>query len=84
MHLEIKRDILEYINGLPENDRKLIKSHLVELEDLLSAGNVEYIRDDVFRMRISLKHTGFIVVFRDCIRIVDIITNEQANEQKSL
>jgi mRNA-degrading endonuclease RelE of RelBE toxin-antitoxin system len=81
LHLEIERQVLQYINSLPAKDRRIIKSHLVQLEDPLTARDVEYLRDGVCRMHISHTYTGFFVVFRDRVRVVDVLTIDQAHKK---
>lgn len=73
--------MLEYVNSLPEKDRRIIKEHLVQLEDPLTARDTEHIRDGVCRMHIAHTYTAFFVVFRDCVRIVDVDTIERAHKK---
>jgi len=73
--------VLEYINSLPEKDRRIIKQHLVQLEDPLTAREAEHLREGVCRMHIAHTYTAFFVVFRDCVRIVDVLTIEQAHKK---
>lgn len=81
MRLEIERQALQYINDLPKKDRRIIKQHLVQLEDPLTAKDVEHLRDGVCRMNIAHSYTAFFVVFRDCVRVVDVLTIEQAHKK---
>jgi hypothetical protein len=73
--------VLEYINSLPQKDRRIIKQHLVQLEDPLTARDAEHLRDGVCIMHIAHTYTAFFVVFRDCVRIVDVLTIEQAHKK---
>jgi hypothetical protein len=73
--------VLVYINSLPEKDRRIIKQHLVQLEDPVAARDAEHLRDGVCRMHIAHTYTAFFVVFRDCVRIVDVLTIEQAHKK---
>jgi len=81
LRLEIERQVLQHINNLPEKDRRIIKTHLIQLEDPLTARDVEYLRDGVCRMHIAHTYTAFFVVFRDYIRVVDVLTIEQAHKK---
>jgi hypothetical protein len=73
--------VLEYINSLPEKDRRIIKQHLVQLEDPLTARDAEHLRDGACRMHIAHRCTAFFVVFRDGVRIVDVLTIEQVHKK---
>ena len=81
MRLEIERQALEYLNSLPEKDRRIVKAHLLQLEDPLTARDVELLRDGVCRMHIAHTYTAFYVVFRDYVRVVDVLTIEQAHKK---
>jgi len=73
--------VLEYVNSLPDKDRRIIKEHLVQLEDPLTVRDVEYIRDGVCRMHIAHSYTAFFIVLKDCVRIVDVDTIERAHKK---
>jgi hypothetical protein len=76
--------MLEYVNSLPEKDRRIIKEHLVQLEDPLTARDVEHIRDGVCRMHIVHSSTAFFIVLKDCVRIVDVGTIERTHQKYKL
>jgi len=70
--------VLEYVNSLPEKDRRIIKEHLVQLEDPLTARDAEYIRDGVCRMHIAHSYPAYFIVLKDGVRSVDVDTIDRA------
>ena len=81
LQLEIERRVLEYINRLPEKDRRIIKEHLVQLENPGQVRDVELLRDGICRMHIAHSYTAFFTVFPDCVKILDVLTIEQAHKK---
>ena len=72
---------MEYINSLPDKDRRIIKEHLVQLEDPVTARDVELLRDGICRMHIAHSYTASFIIFPDCIKILDVMTIEQAHKK---
>lgn len=72
---------MEYINSLPDKDRRIIKEHLVQLEDPVNARDVELLRDGICRMHIAHSYTAFFIIFPDCIKVLDVMTIEQAHKK---
>jgi hypothetical protein len=66
---------------LPEKDRRIIKEHLVRLEDPITARDVELLRDGICRMNIAHSYTAFFIVLSDRVRILDVMTIEEAHKR---
>ncbi|NMB79178.1 MAG: hypothetical protein GYA23_08800 [Methanomicrobiales archaeon] len=74
--------MLQYINQLPEKDRRIIKLHLLKLEDPYTAPDVELLRNGHCRMHIAHSSTAFFKVLPGgIVRVLDVMTIEEAHKR---
>ena len=71
MRVNIDKRALQYVNSLPEKDRRIVKQHLLKLEDPYTALNVELLQNGHCRMHIAHSYTAFFDVLP--IGIVNIL-----------
>ena len=69
------------MNTLPAKDRRIIKEHLAQLENPISARDVEVLREGLCRMNIAHTYTAFFVVLPDCVRVIEVMTTEEAHKR---
>jgi hypothetical protein len=80
--VNIEKRALQYINGLQEKDRRIIKQHLLNLEDPYSAPDVELLRNGHCRMHIAHTYTAFFDVLPGgIVNILDVMTIEVAHKR---
>lgn len=82
MNVTIEKRALQYINNLPEKDRRLIKTHLLNLEDPYTAPDVELLKNGHCRMHITHSYTAFFdVIPGGRINILAVMTIEEAHKR---
>ena len=82
MLVNIDKKALKYINSLPEKDRRLIKQHLIMLEDPRTAPDVELLKNGHCRMHISHTYTAFFDIIPDgIVNILEVMTIEEAHKR---
>jgi hypothetical protein len=82
VNVTIEKRALQYINNLPEKDRRLIKTHLLNLEDPYTAPDVELLKNGHCRMHITHSYTAFFdVIPGGRINILAVMTIEEAHKR---
>jgi len=82
VNIEIEKRTLQYINSLPEKDRRIIKQHLLNLEDPYTAPDVELLKSGHCRMHIARSYTAFFdVIPGGTIKILAVMTIEEAHKR---
>jgi hypothetical protein len=80
--VNIEKRALQYVNGLREKDRRIIKQHLLMLEDPYSVPDVELLKNGHCRMHIAHMYTAFFDVLPGgVVNILDIMTIEEAHKR---
>jgi len=80
--IEIRKKALDYVNSLPEKDRRIVKDHLLKLENPRTAPDVELLEHGHMRMHIAHTYTAFFDVMPGKkVRILDVMTIEQAHKR---
>jgi len=78
----IEKRALQYINNLPEKDRRIIKLHLLKLEDPYTAPDVELLKNGHCRMHIARTYAAFFdVIPGGGINILAVMTIEEAHKR---
>jgi len=78
----IEKRALLYVNSLREKDRRIIKQHLLMLEDPYTAPDVELLKNGHCRMHIAHSYTAFFDVLPGgIINILDVMTIEEAHKR---
>lgn len=82
MRVEIEKRALRYINSLPEKDRRIVKIHLLKLEDPYTAPDVELLQNGHCRMHIAHTYTAFFDVLPGgVVVILSVMTIEEAHKR---
>ncbi len=82
MNITIEKRALQYINSLREKDRRIIKEHLLKLEDPYSAPDVELLQNGHCRMHIAHTYTAFFDVLPGgIVTILELMTIEEAHKR---
>lgn len=82
MRVEIEKRALRYINSLPEKDRRIVKIHLLKLEDPYTAPDVELLQNGHCRMHIARTYTAFFDVLPGgIVTILSVMTIEEAHKR---
>ena len=82
MQLNIDKKALQYINSLPTKDRRIVKTHLLLLEDPHTAPDVELLENGHCRMHISHSYTAFFDVLPGgIVNILEVMTIEEAHKR---
>lgn len=82
MKANIEKRALLYVNSLREKDRRIIKQHLLMLEDPYTAPDVELLKNGHCRMHIAHSYTAFFDVLPGgIINILDVMTIEEAHKR---
>jgi len=80
--LYVKQNVLQFIQFLPEKDRRIIGEHISRLEETWPPdGDLERLYDHRYRMHISRKYTLFIEHEGDETTVLKIMTIEQAHKR---
>ena len=82
MQVNIEKKALQYVNTLPDKDRRIVKEHLIRLEDPYSAPDIELFENGHCRMHISHTYTAFFDVLPGgIVNILDVMTIEEAHKR---
>ncbi|MGA2699033.1 MAG: hypothetical protein ABSE74_05260 [Methanoregula sp.] len=82
MQVNIDKKALQYINNLPAKDRRIVKTHLLLLEDPRTAPDVELLENGHCRMHISHTYTAFFDVLPGgIVNILEVMTIEEAHKR---
>ena len=82
MQVNIEKKALQYVNSLPEKDRRIVKEHLLKLENPCTAPDVELFEGGHCRMHISHTYTAFFdIIPGGGINILDVMTIEEAHKR---
>jgi len=82
VRVEIEKRALRYINSLPEKDRRIIKIHLLKLEDPYTAPDVELLQNGHCRMHIGRSYTAFFDIAPGAVvTILEVMTIEEAHKR---
>jgi hypothetical protein len=80
--VNIEKRALQYVNGLQEKDRRIIKQHQLKLEDPYSAPDVELLKNGHCRMHIAHTYTAFFDVLPlGIVNILEVMTIEEAHKR---
>jgi hypothetical protein len=82
VNINIEKRALQYVNSLRENDRRIIKQHLLKLEDPYTAPDVELLQNGHCRMLIAQTYTAFFDVLPGgIVNILEVMTIEEAHKR---
>jgi hypothetical protein len=82
VRVDIEKQALRYINGLPEKDRRIVKQLLMRLEDPYTAPDVELLQNGHCRMHIAHTYTAFFdVVPGGVVNVLKVMTIEEAHKR---
>jgi hypothetical protein len=82
VQVNIDKKALQYINNLPAKDRRIVKTHLLLLEDPRTAPDVELLENGHCRMHISHSYTAFFDVLPgEIVHILEVMTIEEAHKR---
>ncbi|MDO8874210.1 MAG: hypothetical protein Q7V05_16005 [Methanoregula sp.] len=82
MTVNIDKLALQYVNGLPEKDRRIVKQQLLKLEDPYIATDVELLQNGHCRMHIAHTYTAFFdVLSGGIVNILEVMTVEEAHKR---
>jgi hypothetical protein len=82
VRVNIEKRALLYVNGLPEKDRRIVKQHLLKLEDPYTAPDVELLKNGHCRMHIARSYTAFFDVLPgEIVNILEVMTIEEAHKR---
>jgi hypothetical protein len=82
VQVNIDKKALQYINNLPAKDRRIVKTHLLLLEDPRTAPDVELLENGHCRMHISHTYTAFFDVLPGgIVNILEVMTIEEAHKR---
>jgi hypothetical protein len=82
VQVNIDKKALQYINNLPAKDRRIVKIHLLLLEDPRTAPDVELLENGHCRMHISHTYTAFFDVLPGgIVNILEVMTIEEAHKR---
>jgi hypothetical protein len=80
--VNIEKRALQYVNGLQEKDRRIVKQHQLKLEDPYSAPDVELLKNGHCRMHIAHTYTAFFDVLPlGIVNILEVMTIEEAHKR---
>lgn len=82
MRVNIEKRALQYVNRLPEKDRRIVKLYLLRLEDPYTAPDTELLQNGHCRMHIAHSYTAFFDVLPGgIVNILDVTTIEEAHKR---
>jgi hypothetical protein len=82
VRVNIEKRALQYINSLQEKDRRIIKRHLLALEDPYTASDAELLQNGHCRMHIAHSYTAFFDVLPGgIVNILDVMTTGEAHKR---
>jgi len=80
--VNIEKRALQYVNSLREKERRIVKQHLLNLEDPYSAPDVELLKNGHCRMHIAHTYTAFFDVLPgSVVNILEVMTIEEAHKR---
>ncbi len=81
MQVKIKPKARKYIESLPEKSQRIIAEHLMQLEDLQTARDIERIQENDWRMHIAHTYTAFFHIEGDIVFIDLFMSIEEAHKR---
>jgi len=79
--VNIDKRALQYINSLPDKDRRIVEQHLLMLEDPYTAPDTELLQNGHCRIHITYSYTAFFDVLPGSIvNILKVMTIEEAHK----
>jgi hypothetical protein len=82
VRVNIEKRALQFVNGLAEKDRRIIKNHLLKLEDPYTAPDVELLKNGHCRIHIAHSYTAFFDVLPGgVVNILEVMTIEEAHKR---
>lgn len=82
MQVVIEQKTLEYVNSLQPKDRRIVKEHLLKLEDPRTAPDVELFDNGHCRMHVAHSYTVFFDVDpQGIVKILEVMTIEEAHKR---
>jgi hypothetical protein len=82
VQVNIEKRALLYVNSLREKDRRIVKQHLLMLEDPYTAPDVELLQNGHCRMHIAHTYTAFFDVLPGGkVNILEVMTIEEAHKR---
>ena len=82
MRVNIDKRALLYVDSLQEKDRRIVKQHLLKLEDPYTAPDVELLQNGHCRMHIAHSYTAFFDVLPGGnVNILEVMTIEEAHKR---
>lgn len=80
--LTVKKNVIEFIQVLPEKDRRIIGEHISRLEEKWPPdGDLEKLYDCRYRLHVSRRYTLFIEHDGNETTVLRIMTIEQAHKR---
>jgi len=80
--VNIDKRALQYINSLPDKNRRIVKQHLLMLEDPYTAPDTELLQNGHCRMHIAHSYTAFFDVLPEgIVNILKVMTIEEAHKR---
>jgi hypothetical protein len=80
--VNIEKRALLYVNSLREKDRRIVKQHLLMLEDPYTAPDGELLQNGHCRMHIAHRYTAFFDVLPGgIVNILEVMTIEEAHKR---
>lgn len=81
MLVRIKPKAQEFVDALPEKSRRIVYEHLVQLEDLKTARDIECLQGNEWRMHIAHTYTAFFLVEGNLVLINRVMSIEEAHKR---
>jgi len=79
--LYVKQEVYEFIQALPEKDRRIISEHISRLEGMWPPdGDLERLYDCRYRMHVSRRYTLFVEHDGDVTTVLKIMSIGQAHK----
>jgi hypothetical protein len=80
--VNIDKRALQHVNSLPEEDRRIVKLHLLNLEDPYTAPDAELLQNGHCQMHIARSYTAFFDVLPGgIVNILEVMTIEEAHKR---
>jgi hypothetical protein len=80
--VHIDKRALQCVNSLPEKDRRIVKQHMLNLEDPYTAPYVELLQNGHCRMHIAHSYTAFFDVLPGgIVNILEVMTIGEAHKR---
>jgi len=82
VRVNIDKRALQNVNSMAEKDRRIVKQHLLNLEDPYTAPDVELLQNGHCRMHIAHSYTAFFDVLPGgLVNILEVMTIEEAHKR---